>query len=304
MKTIDTKTQSYSYTKATKSLLRYFTEISKFRPLSREEEALMFMEAQTNPKVLETIYKHNLLFVVTVAKRYSYLTNATLTLEDLINEGNIGLMKALHRFDYKTGNKFISYAVWWISSFILTSLQKDIKTIRIPANVKKLYDTVKREESKLEQKLERKPDVTEIMESLDAQGKLTPADDIAKINHALNLSQFESSLNTQLGNDDESGTERIEMLKNDELSPLDAMITDEKGKMIDQLFELVPRYIREYMFDYFGLHEREQLSVAEISRKYGETEDYIRRNINLYIKKIKWSHMKNRKYFMSMIGAS
>src|ERR1035437_3821917 len=129
----------------------HMNEISKFRPLSREEEVETFKRVEIgDQKAIDKISRHNLLFVVTIAKKYSAAIGTSfLTLEDLISEGNLGLLKAIKRFDYRTKNKFITYCVWWIKQGILASIQDNVKTIRLPNSVKSEITKLNRKEERL-----------------------------------------------------------------------------------------------------------------------------------------------------------
>jgi len=159
-----------------KHIGEHLNEIAKFRPLSREEEAETFKLIKLgDQRAIDKICKHNLLFVVSVAKRYSVMLGAssTLTLEDLISEGNIGLFIAINKFNPEEGNKFISYAVWWIKQCILASIQNNIKNIRIPSSVRSELNKINRKEQQLTQLFERSPSSIEIFEAMVDDGEMT-----------------------------------------------------------------------------------------------------------------------------------
>jgi RNA polymerase primary sigma factor len=162
---------------------RYMIDIKGLKPLSREEEVEMFkrIEATNDPIAIETICKHNLLFVVSVAKRYARTVgHSALTLEDLISEGNLGLHQAIQKFDYRTGNKFISFAIWQIKSLIRQSIQNNVKAIRMPANASTQLRRYSREEVITEKELERKPTAQEVHSNMLSKGLIKHKNETAE----------------------------------------------------------------------------------------------------------------------------
>src|SRR5215210_1501175 len=148
------------------SLERYLQEIGKVELLAPEEVALAARIKQGDLKALEKLTKANLRFVVSVAKQYQ---NQGLTLADLINEGNVGLIKAAQRFDETRGFKFISYAVWWIRQSILQALAEQSRIVRLPLNKVGLTNRISRAYSLLEQQFEREPTAEELAEVLELE---------------------------------------------------------------------------------------------------------------------------------------
>src|SRR6201994_3408365 len=147
------------------SLEKYLQEIGKVELISPEEEVKLAIRIkQGDQKALDKLTKANLRFVVSVAKQYQ---NQGLTLPDLINEGNFGLIKAAQRFDETRGFKFISYAVWWILQSILQALAEQSRIVRLPLNKIGAINKINRTISKLEQALEREPSYNELSEVLD-----------------------------------------------------------------------------------------------------------------------------------------
>ncbi|MGL6267400.1 MAG: sigma-70 family RNA polymerase sigma factor, partial [Chitinophagaceae bacterium] len=147
------------------SLEKYLQEIGKVEMINAEEEVQLAMRIkQGDQKALERLTKANLRFVVSVAKQYQ---NQGLSLPDLINEGNLGLIKAAQRFDETRGFKFISYAVWWIRQSILQSLAEQSRIVRLPLNKVGLTNRVNKAFQLLEQQYEREPSVEELSELLD-----------------------------------------------------------------------------------------------------------------------------------------
>src|SRR5574343_1558407 len=147
------------------SLEKYLQEIGKVELLEAEEEVMLAQKIkQGDTRALDRLVKANLRFVVSVAKQYQ---NQGLTLSDLINEGNLGLIKAAMRFDETKGFKFISYAVWWIRQSILQSLAEQSRIVRLPLNKVGLTNRISKAYQSLEQEYEREPSPQEIAELLD-----------------------------------------------------------------------------------------------------------------------------------------
>src|SRR6476646_5733042 len=151
----------------TASLDKYLQEIGRVELITAEEEVrLARLIKQGDPKALEKLTKANLRFVVSVAKQYQ---NQGLTLSDLINEGNLGLIKAAQRFDETRGFKFISYAVWWIRQSILQALAEQSRIVRLPLNKVGLTNRIQKAYSQLEQEYEREPSPEELAELLELE---------------------------------------------------------------------------------------------------------------------------------------
>lgn len=150
----------------TQSLDRYLTEIGKLELISADEEVNLTKRIRDGDEVaLQKLTKANLRFVVSVAKQYQ---NNGLTLGDLINEGNFGLIKAAMRFDETRGFKFISYAVWWIRQSIMSALAEQSRVVRLPLNRVASIHRISRKSSELEQKFQREPSMEEIAEALES----------------------------------------------------------------------------------------------------------------------------------------
>ena len=146
------------------SLALYLKEIGKLQPLSSEKEALLAARIHKGDQnALETLVKANLRFVVSVARNYQ---NQGLSLCDLINEGNVGLVRAAHRFDEKKNFRFISYAVWWIRQAILQSLAEQSRIMRLPLNRAGAIHKISKTQIELEQRYSRAPDISEIAQEL------------------------------------------------------------------------------------------------------------------------------------------
>ena len=176
------------------SLDKYLQDIGKEGMITADEEVLLAQRIKTgDKKALEKLIKANLRFVVSVAKQYQ---NQGLSLPDLINEGNLGLIKAAQRFDETRGFKFISYAVWWIRQSILQALAEQSRIVRLPLNQVGSLNKISKEASRLEQKFERPPSALELSESLEIPQQ--------KIDAALKISTRYVSMDAPLPQDEDS----------------------------------------------------------------------------------------------------
>src|ERR1700752_1699814 len=178
------------------SLEKYLQEIGKVDLITPEEEVkLARLIKQGDQRALDRLTKANLRFVVSVAKQYQ---NQGLSLPDLINEGNLGLIKAARRFDETPGFKFISYAVWWIRQSILQALAEQSRIVRLPLNQVGSLNKINKAYSKLEQEFEREPTAEELAELLEL-----PED---KIKESMNVSGRHVSMDALLSSNEDGGT--------------------------------------------------------------------------------------------------
>lgn len=276
---------------------RYLIEIKNFKPLTIEEEVELFkrINEDGDELAIEKIMKHNLLFVVSVARHFSVtLTSHTLLLEDLINEGNIGLYEAIKTYDYKKGFKFISYAVWHIKKNIIKSLKDNIKGIRIPMAVQYEVKRIKDKEMQLEQSNERKIDTFELFQAMLDEDGLKYANTFDKFNNIMDRYQFEVSLSKVLGDDN---YELGETLPSDSESPIDILIRSEKRKVLDKVLKKVEPDVRNYILDYYGIDCERPLNMSEIGEKYNLTEKQVGYIMN---KNISWLKRTNKKTMESL----
>ena len=188
-----TISQSITNRKESHTIEKYFNDLSKEERITPEEEADLARRIRTGDNVaLEKLVKANLRFVISVAKQYQ---NRNIPLNDLINEGNIGLIKAAQKFDETKGFKFISYAVWWIRQSILQAINNHSKIVRIPANKKSHFNQIKKAYSSFEQVYEREPTPEELAEILEQN----PSD----IYNTLNADISKTSLDAPFSSDGE-----------------------------------------------------------------------------------------------------
>jgi RNA polymerase primary sigma factor len=277
---------------------RYLSEIGKLKPLSREEEIETFKLVELGDKrAIDKVCVHNLLFVVSVAKRYSALIGpSTLTLEDLICEGNIGLIEAINRFDYREGNKFISYAVWWIKQGILTSIQRHVKTIRLPANIIGDIRKISKQEEILSQKLGRTVSTVEVFESMLAENEEFDNDKLTKINNMIKMSRYEKSIDDTAGYQDDSTLQINQtILCNDDRADAVLIAKERKELTLEMLSKLPPR-AQEFIKDYYGI-DREQLNFKAIGEKFDVTAETVRQSVKKNLRRLKGNNREKGTFF-------
>ena len=246
------------------SLDKYLQEIGHEELISVDEEVELAQKIRNgDKKALEKLTKANLRFVVSVAKQYQ---NQKLILPDLINEGNLGLIKAAKKFDETRGFKFISYAVWWIRQSILQALAEQSRLVRLPLNQVGSVNKVSRAFNKFEQENERRPSIEEIAAEIDL-----PQDKIAE---AIKVGNRQISVDAPFSDSDDNSL--LDILPNTSIPNAD------KGLDIESLKEEVNRALstlnereRDILKDFFGLNGTE-LTLEEIGQKYGLTRERVR----------------------------
>jgi RNA polymerase primary sigma factor len=234
--------------------------------ISAEEEVKLAKQIRKgDQQALERLTKANLRFVVSVAKQYQ---NQGLSLPDLINEGNLGLIKAAQRFDETRGFKFISYAVWWIRQSIIQSLAEQARIVRLPLNKVGLSNKVNKAVQTLEQQYEREPSIEEISEYLEMD-----ADDILT---SMSNGFRHVSMDTPLS-DGEDGT-LLDVMHNPNAEATDEQLVHNdsmKQEIERSLRQLTPRQ-QEVIKLFFGIDEDHPLSLEEIGDRYGITRERVR----------------------------
>lgn len=263
----------------------YLREIEKYKPLSREEEYETFVNYREtgNEALKQRLFKHNLLFVVSVARKYSVsVTSNTIQLEDLINEGNIGLLNAIDKFDHTSGFKFISYAVWHIKQQIMIAIHKNMKSIRIPSQMRNEFNQFLKEKKKLEQELGRDVVVSEIFDSLFKQNKLKLNDNVEKFERLFVVDGFEKSLNVTIEGEDK--TELIELLVSDEYSPVKNIQQEDIVKILKEALNDIPKPYRSFIVCYYGLFNHEPMTYKEIADKFGLSPKTVETKIKSYVR--------------------
>ncbi|MFT3981904.1 MAG: RNA polymerase sigma factor RpoD/SigA [Ferruginibacter sp.] len=248
------------------SLEKYLQEIGKVELISPEEEVrLAVLIRKGDQKALDKLTKANLRFVVSVAKQYQ---NQGLTLSDLINEGNVGLIKAAQRFDETRGFKFISYAVWWIRQSILQALAEQARIVRLPLNKVGLTNRISKAYSQLEQEFEREPTPEELANLLDI--------DAEEISATLNISTRHVSMDQPLSDGEDSTL--IDVLVNKEANGTDddLAITASLNTEIERSLSTLTERQKEVVRYFFGIGIDHPLSLEDIGERFSLTRERVR----------------------------
>ncbi|MFW6019748.1 MAG: sigma-70 family RNA polymerase sigma factor, partial [Bacteroidales bacterium] len=249
----------------TASLDKYLQDIGKEELITAEEEVQLAKRIKQGDQVaLEKLTKANLRFVVSVAKQYQ---NQGLSLPDLINEGNLGLIKAAKRFDETRGFKFISYAVWWIRQSILQALAEQSRIVRLPLNQVGSLNKIAKQKSKLEQKYERAPLSDEIATSMEL-----PED---KVNTAMKISSRHVSMDAPLV--DGEDTSMIDVFVNDDSPDADDDLMKESlVKEIRRSLATLPEKERDVVTYYYGIGRNHGMTLEEIGAEFELTRERVR----------------------------
>lgn len=260
----------------TASLDKYLQDIGKEDMITADQEVELAQKIKAgDQKALERMVNANLRFVVSVAKQYQ---NQGLSLPDLINEGNLGLIKAARRFDETRGFKFISYAVWWIRQSILQALAEQSRIIRLPLNQVGSLNKVRKASSRLEQEFERKPSSVEIAERLDLPQH--------KIDSVLKISTRYISTDAPLKEDED-------MMFLDSYISEDAVDTDEPlmqeslGREIQRSLATLTEKEREVLNMYYGIGMSHGFTLEEIGAKFDLTRERVRQIKEKAIRRLK-----------------
>lgn len=250
--------------RGSQSLEDYLNDISKQPLLTAEEEVKLAQRIRNDDReALERLVCANLRFVVSVAKQYQ---NQGLTLPDLINEGNIGLIKAAEKFDETRGFKFISYAVWWIRQSILQALAEQSRMVRLPLNQVSAVSRINKLITKFEQEHERKPSADELSELIDE----TPE----KIRDSLRANGRPMSMDAPLGDGDDSTL--LEVISDDNMPSTDGrMIDTSLATEIDRMLDTLDEREKTIVEMCFGINNRE-MTLEEISEKFGLSRERVR----------------------------
>jgi len=246
-------------------LNKYFGEISHIPLLTPEEEVELAIKIRKgNKEALTTLIQSNLRFVVRVAFEYR---NQGLPIEDMINEGNLGLIKAAKRFDETKGFRFISYAVWWIRQSILQSLAEHARVVRIPLNRVSVLSRIGKTHDSLEQTFEREPTVDEIAECLEISS--------SEVKLVYQIHGRQLSLDAPIS--DKEGNTLLELTEDVELIPPDEPITNGSlKKEIEKAFKSLSKKEAEILRMYFGLDMDRPATLEEIGAKYQLTRERVR----------------------------
>ncbi len=265
------------------ALDKYLNDIGKIPLLTPDEEAdLARRIREGDHEALEILTKSNLRFVVSVAKQYQ---NHGLSLSDLINEGNVGLMKAAKRFDETKGFKFISYAVWWIRQSILQAIVEYSRIVRLPLNKVGSYNKVNEAYVKFVQEFEREPTHEELADVLGLTVK--------EISNVLKGNGRHMSVDAPLSGDDGNSTMLDVMSNDDEMSPDGSLMDQSLKEEVQQgLSILAPREL-EVLSSYYGLNGKKSLTLEEIGDLYGLTRERVRQIKERAIRRLRKSYNRN-----------
>ncbi|MCB2221900.1 MAG: RNA polymerase sigma factor RpoD/SigA [Bacteroidetes bacterium] len=273
----------------TASLDKYLQDIGKEELITADEEVQLAQKVkQGDQKALEKLVKANLRFVVSVAKQYQ---NQGLSLPDLINEGNLGLIKAAKRFDETRGFKFISYAVWWIRQSILQALAEQSRIIRLPLNQVGSLNKIKKATSKLEQKFERAPSAEEIAEKLEIPDY--------KIDAAKKITTRYISMDAPLTQDDE--TKFLDVFVSDDTPHTDDILMKESlAREIQRSLATLTKKERDVINLYYGIGMPHGLTLEEIGAKFDLTRERVRQIKEKAIRRLK--HTSRSKLLKAYLG--
>ncbi|HZI52350.1 MAG TPA: RNA polymerase sigma factor RpoD/SigA [Chitinophagaceae bacterium] len=265
------------------SLEKYLQEIGKVELISSEEEVrLAALIRQGCQKSLDRLTKANLRFVVSVAKQYQ---NQGLSLPDLINEGNLGLIKAAQRFDETRGFKFISYAVWWIRQSILQALAEQSRIVRLPLNKVGLTNRIQKAFSQLEQQFEREPSPEELAELLEM--------DLDEVSASLSISSRHVSMDTPIS-EGEDGT-LLDVLENPNAEKTDGEL-DHKESLkteIDRSLKTLTERQKEVICYFFGIGVDHPMSLEDIGERFNLTRERVRQIKDKAITKLRTTNRVN-----------
>jgi len=271
------------------SLDKYLQEIGKVDLITAADEIELAKRIKSGDhKALEMLTKSNLRFVVSVAKQYQ---NQGLSLGDLINEGNLGLIKAAKRFDETRGFKFISYAVWWIRQSILQALAEQSRIVRLPLNRVGALNKIGKAFSSLEQEFEREPSAAELAEELNM--------DINDISDTLKVSGRAISMDAPLQQGEENRL--IDVIQNDQDPAPDYTLMNESLKVeINRALSSLSDKEAEVIKMYFGLNKDHSFTLEEIGEKFNLTRERVRQIKEKAIRRLR--HASRSKNLKSYLG--
>jgi RNA polymerase primary sigma factor len=265
------------------SLGLYLKEIGKNRSLTLEEESVLAVRIRKNDrKALEKLVKANLRFVVSVCRNYQ---NQGLPLSDLINEGNLGLIRAAHRFDEKKNFKFISYAVWWVRQAILQALAEQSRIIKLPLNRVGTIHKIGKSTGRLEQKYQRQPNVEELADELQI--------DEEEVRETLKIGNSHLSLDAPLQHGEDS--KLMDVLHDEgQEQPDESMLDISLQKEIDKILCTLSGREKEVVKLYFGIGEETAHTLEEIGQRFDLTRERVRQIKEKALRRLKHASRSRR----------
>ena len=283
------KLKTQDKNRAEKSLEKYLGEIGEYSPLPSEQEIALAIKIKKDDKeALDALVRANLRFVVSVAKEYQ---NQGLPMEDLINEGNLGLIKAASRFDETRGFKFISYAVWWIRQSILQALAEQSRIVRLPLNRVGAINKIGKVLDNLGQEFERDPSLEELAEHMDMSSY--------ELAETLKTSSRHLSLDAPFQQGE--GNSLMDILQNDHLPSPDTDLMDESLRVeIEKVLHTLTGREAKIIKLYFGLDQDRPLTLEEIGEIFNLTRERVRQIKEKALRKLQ--HKTRRKPLKKYLG--
>ena len=268
----------------TASLDKYLQEIGRVDMISADEEVELAKRIKNGDRAaLDKLTKANLRFVVSVSKQYQ---NQGLALPDLINEGNVGLMKAAQRFDETRGFKFISYAVWWIRQSILQALAEQARIVRLPLNKIGVINKINKAYSELEQMYERPPSAAELADALECS--------VEEVRQTIKNNGRHVSMDASLVEGEDSSFNMYDLLTNDSLpGPESELTKDSLRKDIERSLRTLTMREGEIVRLYFGLNGKYPLTLEEIGDQFELTRERVRQIKEKAIRRLKKTSRSN-----------
>jgi RNA polymerase primary sigma factor len=264
------------------SLDKYLQEIGKVDLLTAEEEVVLAKKIREGDQIaLEKLTKANLRFVVSVAKQYQ---SSGLTLGDLINEGNLGLIKAAQKFDETRGFKFISYAVWWIRQSIMQAMAEHSRVVRLPLNRVGTINKVSRAFSNLEQKLQREPSSDELAEVLELTSE--------EVAESLKISGRHVSMDAPFIQGEENGLLDV-LIDPNQANPDASLMDDSLRKEIQRSLSSLTQRESEVLCSYFGLNGEKAMTLEDIGLKFNLTRERVRQIKEKATRRLMYAYRSN-----------
>ena len=253
-------------TRENASLEKYFSDVNRIDMITSEEEAMLALQIQRGDKVaLDKLVRANLRFVVSVAKQYQ---NRNLSLNDLINEGNIGLIRAAEKFDHTRGFKFISYAVWWIRQSIMQAISENSRMVRMPSNRVSTLNRLKRTASEMQQGLQREPTDEELAEVAEME--------IAEVKKTFEGNMRQLSVDAPFAAEDSGSL--LDVLEDENIVETDRVVTYMDSLQYEanvSLNTLKPKS-SNILRMFFGIGRENPMSLEQISEELGLTRERVR----------------------------
>ncbi len=260
---------------------QYLQEIGRIPLLEPDEEVYLAQRIHSgDQEALHKLTRANLRFVVSVAKKYQ---GQGLSLADLINEGNYGLIKAAQRFDETRGFKFISYAVWWIRQAILQALAEQSRVVRLPLNRIGTISKIRKTSARLSQEYERAPNIEELAEDLEIE--------VHKVREAMQHTGRHLSMDAPFNEDDDNSL--LDIFSDDEdISPDDPLLKDSIKIDIEYALDLLQEREAEITRLYFGIGREHPLTLEEIGQRFDLTRERVRQIKEKALRKLRQKHRR------------